>query len=70
MKGAVLSNDEKYHGHAEVQALTIEGPYEAEVPEDAPSRRHPRRVVPWSQAPGLPWRPRSIALRSTRSALA
>ena len=40
MKGAVLSNDEKYHGHAEVQALTIEGPYEAAVPEDTPSRRN------------------------------
>lgn len=39
MKGAVLSNDEKYHGHAEVQALTIEGPYESAVPEDTPSRR-------------------------------
>ena len=39
MKGAVLSNDEKYHGHAEVQALTIEGPYEGAVPEDTPSRR-------------------------------
>ena len=39
MKGAVLSNDEKYHGHAEVQALTIEGPYEGAVPGDTPSRR-------------------------------
>ena len=39
MKGAVLSNDEKYHGNAEVQALTIEGPYEGAVPEDTPSRR-------------------------------
>ena len=39
MKGAVLSNDEKYHGHAEVQSLTIEGPYEGAVPEDTPSRR-------------------------------
>ena len=39
MKGAVLSNDEKYHGHAEVQALTIEGPYEGAVPEDTTSRR-------------------------------
>ena len=38
MKGAVLSNDEKYHGHAEVQALTIEGPYEGAVPDDTPSR--------------------------------
>ena len=33
MKGAVLSNDEKYHGNAEVQALTIEGPYEGTVPD-------------------------------------
>ena len=39
MKGAVLSNDEKYHGNAEVQALTIEGPYEGAVPDDTPSRR-------------------------------
>ncbi|MCY4512005.1 MAG: DUF1592 domain-containing protein, partial [Acidobacteria bacterium] len=39
MKGAVLSNDEKYHGNAEVQALTIEGPYEGAVPADTPSRR-------------------------------
>ena len=39
MKGAVLSNDEKYHGNAEVQALTIEGPYEGAVPGDTPSRR-------------------------------
>ena len=39
MKGSVLSNDEKYHGHAEVQALTIEGPYESAVPEDTPSRQ-------------------------------
>ena len=39
MKGAVLSNDEKYHGHAEVQSLTIEGPYDGAVPEDTPSRR-------------------------------
>ena len=39
MKGAVLSNNEKYHGNAEVQALTIEGPYEGAVPEDTPSRR-------------------------------
>ncbi len=39
MKGAVLSNDEKYHGNAEVQALTIEGPYEGAVAEDTPSRR-------------------------------
>ena len=39
MKGAVLSNDEKYHGNAEVQALTIEGPYEGTVPADTPSRR-------------------------------
>ena len=39
MKGAVLSNDEKYHGNAEVQALTIEGPYDAAVPDDTPSRR-------------------------------
>ena len=39
MKGAVLSNDEKYHGNAEVQALTIEGPYEGTVPDDTPSRR-------------------------------
>jgi len=39
MKGAVLSNDEKYFGNAEVQALTIEGPYEGAVPEDTPSRR-------------------------------
>ncbi len=39
MKGAVLSNDERYHGHAEVQALTIEGPYEGAVPADTPSRR-------------------------------
>ncbi len=39
MKGAVLSNDEKYHGHAEVQALTIEGPYEGAVPDDTPSRQ-------------------------------
>ena len=38
MKGAVLSNDEKYHGNAEVQALTIEGPYEGAVPDDTPSR--------------------------------
>ena len=39
MKGAVLSNDERYHGNAEVQALTIEGPYEGAVPDDTPSRR-------------------------------
>ena len=39
MKGAVLSNDEKYHGNAEVQALTIEGPYEGAVPDGTPSRR-------------------------------
>ncbi|MCE2541563.1 MAG: DUF1592 domain-containing protein, partial [Acidobacteria bacterium] len=39
MKGAVLSNDEKYHGNAEVQALTIEGPYEGAVPEDTPNRQ-------------------------------
>ena len=39
MKGAVLSNDEKYHGNAEVQSLTIEGPYDAAAPEDTPSRR-------------------------------
>ena len=39
MKGAVLSNDEKYHGNAEVRALTVEGPYEGAVPEDTPSRR-------------------------------
>ena len=39
MKGAVLSNDEKYHGHAEVQALTIEGPYDGAVPGDTPSRQ-------------------------------
>ena len=39
MKGAVLSNDEKYHGNAEVQALTIEGPYGGAVPDDTPSRR-------------------------------
>ena len=39
MKGAVLSNDEKYHGNAEVQTLTIEGPYEGAVPENTPSRR-------------------------------
>ena len=39
MKGAVLSNDEKYHGNAEVQSLTIEGPYEGAVPADTPSRR-------------------------------
>ncbi len=39
MKGAVLSNDEKYHGNAEVQALTIEGPYEGAAPGDTPSRR-------------------------------
>ncbi len=39
MKGAVLSNDEKYHGNAEVQALTIEGPYEGAMPDDTPSRR-------------------------------
>ena len=39
MKGAVLSNDEKYHGNAEVQALTIEGPYDGAVPGDTPSRR-------------------------------
>ncbi|MCY4662423.1 MAG: DUF1592 domain-containing protein [Acidobacteria bacterium] len=39
MKGAVLSNDEKYHGNAEVQALTIEGPYEGAVPDDTPSRQ-------------------------------
>ena len=39
MKGAVLSNNERYHGNAEVQALTIEGPYEGAVPEDTPSRR-------------------------------
>jgi mono/diheme cytochrome c family protein len=39
MKGAVLSNDEKYHGHAEVQSLTIEGPYEGAVPDDTPSRQ-------------------------------
>ena len=39
MKGAVLSNDEKYHGNAEVQSLTIEGPYEGAVPDDTPSRR-------------------------------
>ena len=39
MKGAVLSNDEKYHGNAEVQALTIEGPYDGAAPDDTPSRR-------------------------------
>ena len=39
MRGAVLSNDEKYHGHAEVQSLTIEGPYDGAVPGDTPSRR-------------------------------
>ena len=39
MKGAVLSNDEKYHGNAEVQSLTIEGPYDGAVPDDTPSRR-------------------------------
>ena len=39
MVGQVLNRDEMYHGNAQVEALTIEGPYDVEVPGDTPSRR-------------------------------
>ena len=39
MVGELLSNDEMYHGDAQVLALEIEGPFDATIPEDTPSRQ-------------------------------